>query len=133
MGVASDRRRKFLVTLLGTGVAAVSREIELRAACAPLTVSEEDQVRAAGRAIAFVHAVVAEFLRNGVPRWDDDLTGLSWWPDAGRASEIVLRLMSYSAAGEFAVERIDPDAFDLPAMDLAAFNLRALQPSDFFT
>lgn len=132
MGVTANRRRKFLRQLLGVGVAAVFRESELDE-IAERTVSEEDQRRAARGAIRLIHELAAEFARHGVRRVGGDLSALTWWPDAARTSDIALRLMSYTAAGELPVESIDPDAFDLREIDFGTLNLRAFRPDDFIT
>jgi hypothetical protein len=135
MGVVSDRRKHFVLSLLGTGIVAVWRESELKAASprAALTVSEEDQLRAASGLIAFVHRVAGEFVDHGVTRLDGDAADWAWFPDASRSADITLRLMSYSAAGDLELERFDPDALDLATVNLLGLNLRAFHPPDFFT
>jgi hypothetical protein len=132
MGATADRRRKFLLGLLGTGVAAVYREAELQAV-ADRTVHEDDQLRAARGAIRLVHGLAAEFARNGVRRVVGDLAALAWWPDGTKTAELSLRLMSYTAAGELPVESINPDAFDLGGIDFGALDLRRFRPEEYLT
>lgn len=132
MGATADRRRKFILSLLGVGLAAVSREAELEAVT-ERTVHEEDQRRAATRAIRLIHELAAEFARNGVRRVDGDLTGVVWWPDAARTSDFTLRLMGYAASGELPVESVNPDAFDLGDIDFGTLDLRRFPPEEYFT
>ncbi len=132
MGATADRRRKFVLNLIGVGIAAVVRERELNA-IADRTVTENDQLRAARRSIQMIHELAAEFARNGVRRVDGDLVALAWWPDSARTSDISLRLMGYIAAGELPVELFDPDAFALSEIDFGVLDLRRFRPEEYFT
>jgi hypothetical protein len=132
MGATADRRRKFLLGLLGTGVAAVSRDAELEAV-SDRSVHEGDQLRAARGVTRLVHDLAAEFARNGVRRVGGDLAALAWWPDAARIADLSLRLMSYTAAGELPVESINPDLFDLGDIDFGTLDLRRFRPEEYLT
>jgi len=83
-------------------------------------VTEEDQLRAARKLADYLDATV-QSIQPDVQ--DGQLPALNW-PTAAEASSCVLKVMSWIAKGDIAVEEIDTVGLNLEAIDWRRFNVR---------
>lgn len=113
---------RFLELLLIAGIAAVKQQerIERAKKQQDRSVTDEDYHRAARKLADYVNATV----RSIQPEVQDgQLTALKW-PSAAEASSHVLKVMSWIAKGEIAVEEIDSVGLDLETINWNRFDIR---------
>ena len=118
----NESRRQLVELLLVAGIASVKHQerIERSGKHQDRSVTELDQLRAARKLADYVDAVV-QSIQPDVQ--DGQLHGLNW-PTAAEASSWVLKVLSWIAKGDIAVDRIDTVGLNLEAIAWRRFNIR---------
>jgi hypothetical protein len=122
-GMTDDTgQQRFLELLVVAGIAAVKQQERIEREKKPKdrTVTEEDHHRAARKLADYVDATV----RSIQPDIHEGQMSALNWPPAAEASNHVLKVMSWIAKGDIAVEDVETVGLNLEVIDWRHFDIR---------